>query len=439
MGERAPAAEYDDNGNMASRVTQDGAQVLTWDAENRLIGYQSSTSSASYASDGDGRRVRTVITDTGGVTTTVYIGNYYEWVDGSNARTYYDHNGLRVAMREGGHLTYLLGDHLGSTSVSYRADGQQTVTQKYLPWGDIRPGPENALPTDYTFAGQRLDAGSQLIQMGARWYDSLTGRWVSADTVVPEPGNPQDLNRFSYCRNSPLAFSDTSGHFPGEPPPPSNRVAWEAWMRNVGLPWLNTVYNEREWWKYGLTFESAARAFMAGQAEAHGQSMAYGIIAQHIAAEAQVPIEEVRRFVEVQILGDLHGVDYLGVGVAQAEAERLSKLAGVFHAIVVAGVHGNSLENMAPHHVYEIYDTETGKCMKTGISGQPLNPDGTSPRASAQVNAANRAAGRERYVALVVAQDIPGRPAALAAEQANTNRLHAMGLRLPWQIRPGPQ
>ena len=32
-------------------------------------------------------------------------------------------------------------DHLGSSSVSYRADGQQTITQRYYPWGTIRPAP----------------------------------------------------------------------------------------------------------------------------------------------------------------------------------------------------------------------------------------------------------------------------------------------------------
>jgi len=41
--------------------------------------------------------------------------------------------------------------------VSYRADGQQTITQRYYPWGTIRPGPANALPTDHTFTGQKLD------------------------------------------------------------------------------------------------------------------------------------------------------------------------------------------------------------------------------------------------------------------------------------------
>jgi hypothetical protein len=30
---------------------------------------------------------------------------------------------------------------------------------------------------------------------------------------VPEPGNPQDLNRYSYVRNSPLRYSDPTGHY----------------------------------------------------------------------------------------------------------------------------------------------------------------------------------------------------------------------------------
>ncbi|MGI6379490.1 MAG: RHS repeat-associated core domain-containing protein [Anaerolineae bacterium] len=213
VGERAYAAEYDGNGNMASRATEAGAQVLTWDAENRLVGYQSSVSSASYAYDGDGVRVRTVLTDSGGVTTTVHIGGTYEWVNGSAARSYYYQGSQRVALREGGELYFLLGDHLGSTSVSYRVSDGQTVTQTYHAWGDIRPGPANALPTDYAFTGQRLQGETGLYQMGARWYDALTGRWLSADTIIPGAGNPQSLNRYSYCLNNPLAYVDPSGHW----------------------------------------------------------------------------------------------------------------------------------------------------------------------------------------------------------------------------------
>jgi hypothetical protein len=65
----------------------------------------------------------------------------------------------------------------------------------------------------------------------ARWYDAQLGRFVSADTIVPEPGKPQALNRFSYVYNNPLRYVDPTGHRGsdryehdggGAPPPPSD-------------------------------------------------------------------------------------------------------------------------------------------------------------------------------------------------------------------------
>ncbi|MFZ2617129.1 MAG: hypothetical protein WA077_14160 [Anaerolineae bacterium] len=32
------------------------------------------------------------------------------------------------------------------------------------------------------------------------------------DTIVPQPQNPQNLNRYSYCSSNPLRFVDPSGH-----------------------------------------------------------------------------------------------------------------------------------------------------------------------------------------------------------------------------------
>jgi RHS repeat-associated protein len=66
--------------------------------------------------------------------------------------------------------------------------------------------------SDYTFTGQRADSYIKLVEMGARWYDPKLGRFVSADTVVPEPGNPQALNRYSYTYNNPVRYTDPSGH-----------------------------------------------------------------------------------------------------------------------------------------------------------------------------------------------------------------------------------
>ena len=35
---------------------------------------------------------------------------------------------------------YLLTDHLGSTTVSFRSDGGETRYQQYYPWGELRGG-----------------------------------------------------------------------------------------------------------------------------------------------------------------------------------------------------------------------------------------------------------------------------------------------------------
>ncbi|OQA22086.1 MAG: Peptidase family M23 [Chloroflexi bacterium ADurb.Bin360] len=38
------------------------------------------------------------------------------------------------------------------------------------------------------------------------------GRFLQADTVIPDPANPQSFNRYSYVLNSPLKYTDPSGH-----------------------------------------------------------------------------------------------------------------------------------------------------------------------------------------------------------------------------------
>jgi hypothetical protein len=49
--------------------------------------------------------------------------------------------------------------------------------------------------------------------MGARFYDPSLNRWISADTLVPDPNDPQSLNRYSWVGNNPLGYIDPSGHY----------------------------------------------------------------------------------------------------------------------------------------------------------------------------------------------------------------------------------
>lgn len=55
-------------------------------------------------------------------------------------------------------------------------------------------------------------AYTELLYYGARFYDPQLGRFISADTIVPQAGNPQDLNRYAYARNNPVIHTDSTGH-----------------------------------------------------------------------------------------------------------------------------------------------------------------------------------------------------------------------------------
>ena len=101
--------------------------------------------------------------------------------------------------------------------------------------------------------------------------------------------------------------------------------------------------------------------------------------------------------------------------------------------------HGNSRQSTRPQHGYEIYNTQTDDVVKTGISGQPLNQNGTSPRANAQANAWNKAEGPGTYAVRIGPTDMPGRAPALRWEQQNVNRLDRAGHSLAKHKRPRPQ
>ncbi len=111
-------------------------------------------------------------------------------------------------MSENSTLQYMHQDHLTGTSLMTDADGDQIdTTMKYYPYGGTRAGD---VPVDKLFTGQRLD-GTGLYYYGARYYDPTIGRFISPDTIVPDPASPQSFNRYSYCLNNPLKYTDPSG------------------------------------------------------------------------------------------------------------------------------------------------------------------------------------------------------------------------------------
>ena len=46
-----------------------------------------------------------------------------------------------------------------------------------------------------------------------RLYDPLTARMLSPDPFVQNASSTQNFNRYSYCMNNPLKYTDPSGEF----------------------------------------------------------------------------------------------------------------------------------------------------------------------------------------------------------------------------------
>jgi RHS repeat-associated protein len=113
-------------------------------------------------------------------------------------------------MNDNSTLYYLSGDHLGSASLTTSSIGTLLSTNGYQPFGASRFS-TGVKPTDKDFTGQLLD-GTGLHFYNARYYDSLIGRFISADTIVPEPGGSQGFNRYAYVNNNPVRYTDPSGH-----------------------------------------------------------------------------------------------------------------------------------------------------------------------------------------------------------------------------------
>ncbi len=66
----------------------------------------------------------------------------------------------------------------------------------------------------YKYTGKELDSSTALYFYEARYYDAALGRFISADTIVPDPNNPQYLNRYTYALNNPLRYTDPTGQCP---------------------------------------------------------------------------------------------------------------------------------------------------------------------------------------------------------------------------------
>ncbi len=117
-------------------------------------------------------------------------------------------------------LRYIVRDHLGSITHVIREDGTVIQELSYDAWGRLRdpqthevyaPGSEPTLVLGRGYCGHEHIKLFGLINMNARLYDPVLGRFLSPDPYVQMPDFAQNYNRYSYCINNPLMYVDKDG------------------------------------------------------------------------------------------------------------------------------------------------------------------------------------------------------------------------------------
>ena len=76
---------------------------------------------------------------------------------------------------------------------------------------------------NWVFTSYDRDSESGLDYALARYYDSRTGTFCSADPLAGDPSDPQSWNRYAYGRNDPIDVTDPSGKH------------WWSWLLDIGL------------------------------------------------------------------------------------------------------------------------------------------------------------------------------------------------------------
>ncbi len=114
-----------------------------------------------------------------------------------------------LALLENGQVYYYTNDHLGSAQVLTNQAGEVVWLGHYSPFGQVTVDPASTVGNNLRFDGQYFDAETGLHYNWHRYYDPLTGRYLTPDPIGLEGG----INLFVYAGNNPLRFVDPEGLF----------------------------------------------------------------------------------------------------------------------------------------------------------------------------------------------------------------------------------
>jgi RHS repeat-associated protein len=207
-------------------------QTITYTSFSRPQTISENNYTASFVYNGAGGRVRMELKQGTAVQLKrYYIGGRYEADVTSSASTSMEklylggdaYTAPAVYVKQGTgawQLYYIFRDYLGSITHVTNSSGALIQELSYDAWGRLRapvnqtaytPGTE---PTPFLgrgYTGHEHLPWFGLVNMNARLYDPATGRFLSPDPYVQMPDFSQNFNRYTYCLNNPLRYTDPDG------------------------------------------------------------------------------------------------------------------------------------------------------------------------------------------------------------------------------------
>lgn len=147
--------------------------------------------------------------------TRLYFDDYEKTMDSEGTHEIFYLNDYAIMKRDNGgdyKLYFLSKDHLGSIVKAYDEEGEQVYSATYDAWGKQTIS-QNLIGLYRGYCGHEMQNDFDIINMNGRIYDPILGRFFSPDNYVQMPDNSQNFNRYSYCLNNPLKYTDPSGEF----------------------------------------------------------------------------------------------------------------------------------------------------------------------------------------------------------------------------------
>jgi len=193
---------YNANGEQTSRTLSGTAYSLSFDYDGQLTSITQGSNTTSFSYDALNRRVSRTA---GGVTTNFQYDDESVLLEKQGSSTTATYTYGNALIRKDGE--YPLFDGLGSERTVTNSSQTVTGTVNYDSFSNT-VGTTGSSSDPYMFAatwGYRSDGDAGLLQVGARYYDSQVGRFISRDTDL-------DQHPYIYDLHDPVNTVDPTGH-----------------------------------------------------------------------------------------------------------------------------------------------------------------------------------------------------------------------------------